>query len=87
MDPSSAQWTKGFPFVVPVFVLFTLSLALVLAITVLVGAPKSSAWTRLVSVCALCLALFLLFPVALKVDEYDDYPGADVSTLNGPCAP
>ncbi|MFI0373265.1 hypothetical protein ACH35V_35855 [Actinomadura sp. 1N219] len=87
VNPSSAQWTKGFPFIVPVSALLALLLALVLALAVLVGAPKSPAWTKVVSGCALCLAILLLFPTALIVDEYDNYPGADVSTLNGPCSP
>ncbi|WP_169806869.1 hypothetical protein [Actinomadura macra] len=85
VNPASAQWTKGYPFIVPVCSLIALLFAVVLALTALIVVRRSPIWTKVVSASALCAAILLLFPITWRIEEYDDYPGADISTLNAPC--
>lgn len=84
-DRAHASWNKGFDQALPVTLLVGLIVAVVLALVVLLVGRRVPIWAKPVCALALFVALISGLQVGLVADEYNDYPGGDISSLNGPC--
>ncbi|WUI02155.1 hypothetical protein OHR68_10210 [Spirillospora sp. NBC_00431] len=84
-DRANASWSKGFDQALPVSLFVLLVVAVVLALVILVVGRRVPIWGKPVTAVALFVALVSGLQVGLIADEYDDYPGGDISSLNGPC--
>ncbi|MFI0408292.1 hypothetical protein [Actinomadura sp. 3N508] len=68
------------------FSLTAFVLAMISALVAFTAVRRSPFWASFISVPSLFLAFLLLTPAIWRVQEYDDYPGPEISTLNAPCA-
>ncbi|WP_433333048.1 hypothetical protein [Spirillospora sp. CA-294931] len=82
--PSTAQWTKGYDFTMPLAILIAVLLGMTLAIAVLAKGKTAAPWTKPLAACLILAALLALIPLSVTVMDYHAYPGADISTNNGP---
>jgi hypothetical protein len=84
--PSTAHYSKGFPYALPVGVLAALLLGIVLILVVLFFSGRKRLWVKALGTCTVLLAVLPALFVSLTVAEYHDYPGSDISTVSGhPC--
>jgi hypothetical protein len=87
IDPTTAHYSKGFAFALPVGVLTVVLLGIVLLLALFVfGRGQKRGWTKAVGACTAFVSVLSALFVGMIASEYHDYPGSNITSAMGdPC--